>query len=158
MTATLNDVAKKKPAVESAEQQAAAELVRRAREQGLSLTGPDGLLKRVQDNYFPRTQQWEPKRSLARGRSGADPDRLHRQSPVLRRLGDEHSAAGGSGVPHLRDRIDSAAATLDHAVHELRSLGFASMNRSWLPQDSPRGSEPSAHAVERDRRTQTEPA
>jgi hypothetical protein len=60
--------------------------------------------------------------------------------------------------PHLRDQIDSAAATLDQAVHELRSLGFASMNRSWLPQDSPRGSEPSAHAVERDRRTQTEPA
>ena len=45
MTATLNDVAKKKPAEQSAEQQAAAELVRLAREQGLSLTGPDGLLK-----------------------------------------------------------------------------------------------------------------
>ena len=47
MTATLNDVVKKKPAVESAEQRAAAELVRRAREQGLSLTGPDGLLKQL---------------------------------------------------------------------------------------------------------------
>ena len=31
----------------SAEQQAAAELVRLAREQGLSLTGPDGLLKQL---------------------------------------------------------------------------------------------------------------
>jgi putative transposase len=47
MTATLNDVAKKKPAEESAEQQAAAELVRQAKEQGLSLTGPDGLLKQL---------------------------------------------------------------------------------------------------------------
>ncbi len=48
MTATLNDVTKKKePAAQSAEQQAATELVRMAREQGLSLTGPDGLLKQL---------------------------------------------------------------------------------------------------------------
>ena len=47
MTATLDDVAKKKPAEQSAEQQAAVELVRMAKEQGLSLTGPDGLLKQL---------------------------------------------------------------------------------------------------------------
>jgi transposase-like protein len=47
MTATLDDVAKKKPAELSAEQLAAAELVRMAKEQGLSLTGPDGLLKQL---------------------------------------------------------------------------------------------------------------
>jgi putative transposase len=47
MTATLDDVAKKKEAEQSAEQQAAAELVRMAKEQGLSLTGPDGLLKQL---------------------------------------------------------------------------------------------------------------
>jgi putative transposase len=47
MTATLNDVVKKKPAEESAERQAAAELVRLARERGLALTGPDGLLKQL---------------------------------------------------------------------------------------------------------------
>jgi putative transposase len=47
MTATLNDVAKKKTGEQSAEQQAAAELVRLAKEQGLSLTGPDGLLKQL---------------------------------------------------------------------------------------------------------------
>jgi putative transposase len=47
MTATLDDVAKKKPAEVSAEQQAATELVRVAKEQGLSLTGPDGLLKQL---------------------------------------------------------------------------------------------------------------
>ena len=45
MTATLNDVTKKKLAESSAEQQAATELVRLAKEQGLSLTGPEGLLK-----------------------------------------------------------------------------------------------------------------
>jgi putative transposase len=48
MTATLPDVtAKKKQGEESAEQQAAAELVRLAKEQGLSLTGSDGLLKQL---------------------------------------------------------------------------------------------------------------
>ena len=47
MTATLDDVTKKKPVEQSAEQQAAAELVRLAKEQGLSLTGPDGLLKQL---------------------------------------------------------------------------------------------------------------
>jgi transposase-like protein len=46
MAATLNDV-KKKAGEPSAEQQAAAELVRLAKEQGLSLTGPDGLLKQL---------------------------------------------------------------------------------------------------------------
>ena len=47
MTAILDDVAKKKLAEQSAEQQAAVELVKMAREQGLSLTGPGGLLKQL---------------------------------------------------------------------------------------------------------------
>jgi len=48
MTATLDDVtARKKRPEPTAEEAAAAELVRRAREQGLSLTGPDGLLKQL---------------------------------------------------------------------------------------------------------------
>jgi transposase-like protein len=46
MTATLDDVtARKKKPEPSAQEQAAAELVRLAKAQGLSLTGPDGLLK-----------------------------------------------------------------------------------------------------------------
>jgi transposase-like protein len=40
-------VTKKKAAEQSAEAQAAVELVRLANEQGLSLTGPDGLLKQL---------------------------------------------------------------------------------------------------------------
>jgi transposase-like protein len=48
MTATLGDVTKKKAKAEpSAQEKVAEELVRRAREQGLSLTGPDGLLKQL---------------------------------------------------------------------------------------------------------------
>ena len=48
MTATLDVVTRKKDKPEpTAEEKVAEELVRRAREQGLSLTGPDGLLKQL---------------------------------------------------------------------------------------------------------------
>ena len=48
MTATLDGVTKKKDKPEpTAEQKVAEELVARAREQGLSLTGPDGLLRQL---------------------------------------------------------------------------------------------------------------
>src|SRR5579872_5051106 len=47
MNATLEDVTKKRKPPLSAEQVAAEELVRQAREQGLSLTGPDGLLRQL---------------------------------------------------------------------------------------------------------------
>jgi putative transposase len=47
MTATLDGVTKKKTDEASAEAQAAVELVRLAKERGLSLTGPDGLLKQL---------------------------------------------------------------------------------------------------------------
>jgi hypothetical protein len=46
MTAALDDVTSKK-AEPTAEAEAVRELVRLAREQGLSLTGPDGLLKQL---------------------------------------------------------------------------------------------------------------
>ena len=45
MTTTLTEMSPKKKPEPSAEELAAVELVRLAREQGLSLTGPDGLLK-----------------------------------------------------------------------------------------------------------------
>jgi hypothetical protein len=47
MTATLHDVTSKKKPASSPEMDAARELVRQARERGLSLTGPDGLLKQL---------------------------------------------------------------------------------------------------------------
>jgi putative transposase len=45
MTTTLSDMTAKKQSEPSAEELAALELVRLAKEQGLSLTGPEGLLK-----------------------------------------------------------------------------------------------------------------
>ena len=50
MTTTLSDMTKKKPDP-SAEETAAKEPVRLASEQGLSLTGPDGLLKQVLTSF-----------------------------------------------------------------------------------------------------------
>ena len=47
MTATLDDVTRKSKREPTAEERAAEEMVARAREQGLSLTGPDGLLKQL---------------------------------------------------------------------------------------------------------------
>jgi putative transposase len=47
MTATLDDMTKKMAPDEPVELDVARELVRQAREQGLSLTGPDGLLKQL---------------------------------------------------------------------------------------------------------------
>ena len=46
--------AKKKKPEPSAEEVAAKELVRQARAQGLSLTGPDGLLKQFSKNVLER--------------------------------------------------------------------------------------------------------
>jgi putative transposase len=56
---TLPDAAaKKKQQEESPEQQAAAELVRLVKEQGLSLTAPDGLLKQLTKIVLESALQW----------------------------------------------------------------------------------------------------
>lgn len=52
MTTTLSDMTAKKKPEPSAEELAAKELVRLAKEQGLSLTGPDGLLKQFTKNVL----------------------------------------------------------------------------------------------------------
>lgn len=52
MTTTLSDMSAKKQPEPSAEEIAAKELVRLAKERGLSLTGPDGLLKQFTKNVL----------------------------------------------------------------------------------------------------------
>jgi hypothetical protein len=56
MTATLDDVTKKSKREPTAEEKVAEELVRRAREQGLSLTGPDGATQ--PDGLTERSPIW----------------------------------------------------------------------------------------------------
>ncbi len=74
MTATLNDMTKKIKPEPSAEELAAAEMVRRAREQGLSLTGPDGLLKQLTRTVLETALTQELTEHLGHDKNGkADP-------------------------------------------------------------------------------------
>jgi len=71
MTETLQDMtaAKKKPEP-TAEAVAARELVRQAREQGLSLTGPDGLLKQFQKSVIEAALAEEMTEHLGHAKHG----------------------------------------------------------------------------------------
>jgi putative transposase len=74
MTTTLDDV-KSKKSEPSAEESAARELVRLAREQGLSLTGPAGLLKLFTKNVLETALNEELTEHLGHDKNRADPDR-----------------------------------------------------------------------------------
>src|SRR3954464_8248647 len=72
--ATRGDVAKKKPEP-SAEEMAAKELVRLAREQGLSPTGPDGLLKQFTKSVLETPLNEEMTEHLGHAKHRAPEDR-----------------------------------------------------------------------------------
>jgi putative transposase len=75
MTATLDDVSRKIKQEPTAEQVAAKELVRRAREQGLSLTGPDGLLKQLTKTVLETALDQELTEHLGHEKNGTpDPE------------------------------------------------------------------------------------
>ena len=75
MTATLDGVTKKTKPEPTAEQLAAEELVRRAREQGLSLTGPDGLLKQLTKTVLETALNQELTEHLGHEKNGKpDPE------------------------------------------------------------------------------------
>jgi len=70
MTATLDDVTKKSKREPTAEEKVAEELVRRAREQGLSLTGPDGLLKQLTKTVLETALNQEMTEHLGHNKHG----------------------------------------------------------------------------------------
>src|ERR1700693_5802955 len=75
MTATLADGTEKIKPEPSAEQLAAEEMVRRAREQGLSLTGPEGLLKQLTKTVLEAALDQELTEHLGHEKHGQpDPD------------------------------------------------------------------------------------
>jgi putative transposase len=75
MTTTLDDVTSKQKKEPTAAERAAEELVRRAREQGLSLTGPDGLLKQLTKTVLETALNEELTEHLGHEKHGrADPD------------------------------------------------------------------------------------
>jgi putative transposase len=76
MTATLEDVTSRKKGTQlTAAEQAAEELVRRAREQGISLTGPDGLLRQLTKTVLETALNQELTEHLGHEKNGApDPE------------------------------------------------------------------------------------
>src|ERR1700739_2338911 len=78
MTATLDDGTKKSKREAAGGGRAAEELVRRAREQGLSLTGPDGLLKQLTKTVLETALNQELTEHLGHEKHGSpDPDSGH---------------------------------------------------------------------------------
>jgi transposase-like protein len=90
MTATLDALASKKwdKAEPTAEQRAAEELVRRAREQGLSLTGPDGLLKQLTKVVLETALDQEMTEHLGHDKNG----------PVVNETGNVRNGTRGKTV------------------------------------------------------------
>ena len=78
MTTTLNDMTAKKKPDPSAEEIAAKELVRLAREQGLSLTGPDGLLKQFTKSVLETALNEEMTEHLGHEKNRVDEGRESR--------------------------------------------------------------------------------
>ena len=119
MTATLDDVTKKKAVEQSAEQQAAVELVRLAREQGLSLTGPDGLLKQLTKTVIETALNEEMTEHLGYEKhdpAGAGTGNVRngtRAKTVLTEAtghGRDRGAAGSGRHVRAADRAQAAAA------------------------------------------------
>ena len=93
MTATLDDVTKKIKREPTAEQKLAEELVARAREQGVSLTGPDGLLKQLTKTVLETALNQELTEHLGHDKHGPVSDR-----PCSRARRTSSSAASCSAV------------------------------------------------------------
>ena len=119
MTATLDDVTKKTRREPTAEERAAEELVRRAREQGLSLTGPDGLLKQLTKTVLETALNQELTEHLGHEKHGRPDPGLgeHPQrDPGQDGADGEYWPGPGAGAPgpgrdvRAADRQEAAAA------------------------------------------------
>lgn len=103
---TLDVVARKPKAEPSAEEQAAAELVRLAKEQGLSLTGPDGLLKLITKRVLETALNEEMTEHLGHAKNQAAPERESsniRNGTRAKTVLTESTGQVGIEVPRDRD-------------------------------------------------------
>jgi putative transposase len=115
MTATLPDVAaNKRQSEESAEQQAAAELVRLAKQQGLSLTGPGGLLKQLTKTVLETALNEELTEHLGHEKHGEPVSGNVRNGTRAKTVLTEHTGRVQIAVP--RDR----AGTFDPQIVKKR--------------------------------------
>src|SRR6188768_1555444 len=103
-TATLEDVAKKKESPpESAELTAARQLVRQAKEQGLSLTGPGGLLKQLTKTVLETALDEKLTEHLGHERRAAAADANVRNGTRSKTVLTEASGHVEIDVPRDRD-------------------------------------------------------
>ena len=105
MTATLDDVAarKKDTPEPTAEQKLAEELVARAREQGVSLTGPDGLLKQLTKTVLETALNQEMTEHLGHEKHGQPAAGNVRNGTRAKTVLTEGSGQVGIEVPRDRD-------------------------------------------------------
>src|SRR5579859_3939688 len=102
MTATLDAVTKKTKREPTAEERAAEEMVRRAREQGLSLTGPEGLLKQLTKTVLETALNQEMTEHLGHEKHGQPVTGNVRNGTRAKTVLTESSGQVGIEVP--RDR------------------------------------------------------
>src|SRR4051812_3100950 len=118
---TLDVVPKKKPEP-SAEETAAKELVRQAREQGLSLTGPDGLLEQFTKSVLETALNEEmtehlgyekhraaEDRDSTNIRNGTRPKTVLTEATGQIQIDDVHARAGPERRSALRRLVDEPA-------------------------------------------------
>jgi putative transposase len=104
MTATLDDVTKKKDKPEpTTEEKVAEELVRRAREQGLSLIGPDGLLKQLTKTVIETALNQEMTEHLGHEKRGQPVTGNVRNGTRPKTVLTEATGQVGIEVPRDRD-------------------------------------------------------
>lgn len=105
MTATLDDVTRKKDKPEpTAEQKVAEELVARAREQGVSLTGPDGLLRQLTKTVLETALNQELTEHLGHDKHGPAGDETGNVRNGTRPETVLTEASGQVGIEVPRDR------------------------------------------------------
>jgi hypothetical protein len=103
----------------SAEAQAAAELVRLAKEQGLSLTGPDGLLKQLTKTVLETALAEEMTEHLGYEKHdpacGGERGRLQCVGFVdLSHLDGRNGSRGGAEAARHGDHVDVVDEAVDH--------------------------------------------
>jgi putative transposase len=130
MTATLENVTKRTRREPSAEEKLAEELVARAREQGLSLTGPDGLLKQLTRTVLETALDQEMTEHLGHEKNGPAGNEAGNVRNGTRGKTVLTEASGQVGIEVPRDR-DGTRAPETAICGSLRRAGIPAGRGKW---------------------------
>jgi putative transposase len=128
MTATLDDVTKTSKREPTAEERAAEEMVARAREQGLSLTGPDGLLKQLTKTVLETALNQELAEHLGHDKHGPPGNEAGNVRNGTRPKTVLTEASGQVGIEVPRDR----AGTFDPQIVRKRQRRLSGVDEIVL--------------------------